>query len=73
MLSLHVSDDDVVQFCAILSFACVCSKRCHKHVRDQLKMKGSGITVIKEGLSEFATLLADGDQKSQIERFIAEI
>jgi len=36
-------------------------------------MKGSGITVIKEGLSEFATLLADGDQKSQIERFIAEI
>ncbi|KAL7441319.1 hypothetical protein ACHAXM_007787 [Skeletonema potamos] len=59
--------------CAILSFACVCSKRCHKHVRDQLRMKGSGITVIKEGLSEFATLLADGDQKSQIERFIAEI
>ena len=59
--------------CAILSFACVSSKRCHGHVRDQLKMKGSGITVIKEGLDEFATLLADGQQKLQIERFIAEI
>ncbi|KAK1745498.1 beta-catenin-like protein 1 [Skeletonema marinoi] len=59
--------------CAILSFACVFSKRCHGHVRDQLKMKGSGITVIKEGLTEFAALLADGHQKSQIERFIAEI
>ncbi|KAL7499663.1 hypothetical protein ACHAWT_007290 [Skeletonema menzelii] len=59
--------------CAILSFACVFSKRCHGHVRDQLKMKGSGITVIKEGLIEFSALLADGHQKSQIERFIAEI
>ena len=59
--------------CAILSFACVYSKRCHGHVRDQLKVKGSGITVIKEGLTEFATLLADESQKSQIENYIAEI
>ncbi len=59
--------------CAILSFACVFSKRCHEHVRDQLKMKGSGITVIKEGLTEFAALLADRNQQSQIEHFIAEI
>ena len=59
--------------CAILSFACVYSKRCHGHVLDQLKLKGSGITVIKEGLIEFANLLADGPQKLQIEQFISEI
>ncbi|KAL7448151.1 hypothetical protein ACHAWC_000394, partial [Mediolabrus comicus] len=59
--------------CAILSFACVYSKRCHGHVLDQLKLKGSGITVIKEGLIEFANLLADGPQKLQIEHFISEI
>ena len=29
--------------CAILSFACVGSARCHGHVREQLKLKGAGI------------------------------
>lgn len=29
--------------CAILSFACVGSKRCRGHVMDQLKLQGSGI------------------------------
>ncbi len=30
--------------CAILSFACVGSKRCRGHVMDQLKLQGSGIS-----------------------------
>ena len=31
------------------------------------------IAVIKVGLNEFATLLSDGSQKSQIEHYITEI
>ena len=30
--------------CAILSFACVGSKRCRGHVMDQLKLQGAGIS-----------------------------
>lgn len=30
--------------CAILSFACIGSKRCRGHVMDQLKLQGSGIS-----------------------------
>lgn len=30
--------------CAILSFACVGSKRCRGHVMDQLKLQGVGIS-----------------------------
>ena len=37
---------------AILSFACVGSTRCHSHVRDQLKLQGSGI-----GRESFLVLL----------------
>mmetsp|Transcript_14339 Transcript_14339/g.24507 ORF Transcript_14339/g.24507 Transcript_14339/m.24507 type:complete len:580 (+) Transcript_14339:3-1742(+) len=59
--------------CAILSFACVGSKRCRGHVMDQLKLQGSGTGVIKVGLNEFAALLSDGSQKSQIEYYITEI
>lgn len=59
--------------CAILSFACVGSKRCHGHVMDQLKLQGSGISVIKVGLIDFASLLSDAPQKSQIEHYITEI
>ena len=87
--------------CAILSFACVGSKRCRGHVLDQLKLQGSGIsgkygrqvtsllcvpfhaaneysllflpTVIKVGLNEFASLLSDGPQKTQIANYITEI
>lgn len=59
--------------CAILSFACVGSKRCHAHSMDQANLQGSGIVSIREGLKEFATLLRDGPQKSQIERYIASI
>lgn len=32
------------QCCAILSFACVGSKRCRGHVLDQLKLQGSGMS-----------------------------
>lgn len=59
--------------CAILSFACVGSKRCHAHSMDQAKLQGSGIVSIREGLKEFAALLTDGPQKSQIEHYIASI
>jgi len=59
--------------CAILSFACVGSKRCRGHVLDQLKLQGSGMSVIKAGLTEFSSLLSDGDQKLQIEQYTNEI
>lgn len=32
------------RLCAILSFACIGSTRSHGHVRDQLKLQGSGIS-----------------------------
>jgi hypothetical protein len=98
--------------CAILSFACVGSRRCRGHVMDQLKIQGAGISselfflcptltfvascalrvcllmypnlweislhrindaVIKMGLIEFASLLDDGSQKSQIDHYIREM
>ncbi|KAL9178718.1 hypothetical protein ACHAXT_003849 [Thalassiosira profunda] len=59
--------------CAILSFACVGSKRCRGHVLDQLKLQGSGITVIKQGLAEFASLLSDGPQRAQVEQYNKEL
>ena len=59
--------------CAILSFACVGSKRCRGHLLDQLKLQGSGMSVIKAGLTEFSSLLSDGDQKLQIEQYTNEI
>lgn len=59
--------------CAILGFACVGSRRCRGHVMDQLRLQGSGITVVKDGLAEFAGLLSDGAQKAQIEGYIEEL
>mmetsp|Transcript_19656 Transcript_19656/g.39433 ORF Transcript_19656/g.39433 Transcript_19656/m.39433 type:complete len:782 (-) Transcript_19656:3176-5521(-) len=59
--------------CAILSFACAGSTRCHRHVRDQLKLQGSGISVIKAGLAEFSSLLINGSQKDQIENYLSSI
>ena len=59
--------------CAILGFACVGSRRCRGHVMDQLKLKGSGITVIKDGLAEIAGLLSEGAQRAQIEGYINEL
>jgi beta-catenin-like protein 1 len=61
------------RLCAILSFVCVGSTRSHGHVREQLKLQGASITVIKEGLAEFASLLVDGSQKTQIEHYLASI
>eukprot|EP00804_Cyclotella_cryptica_P010950 CCRYP_016672-RA/>CCRYP_016672-RA protein AED:0.07 eAED:0.07 QI:0/0.66/0.5/1/1/1/4/395/740 len=61
------------RLCAILSFACVGSARSHGHVRDQLKLQGSSISVIKEGLAEFASLLVEGSQKTQIEYYLSSI
>eukprot|EP00804_Cyclotella_cryptica_P018273 CCRYP_017649-RA/>CCRYP_017649-RA protein AED:0.04 eAED:0.04 QI:1326/1/1/1/0.66/0.5/4/414/413 len=61
------------RLCAILSFACVGSGRSHGHVRDQLKLQGSSISVIKESLAEFASLLVEGSQKTQIEYYLSNI
>ena len=41
---LRGGGDTFHRSCAILSFACVGSKRCRGHVMDQLKLQGSGIS-----------------------------
>jgi len=61
------------RLCAILSFICVGSNRGHGHVREQMKLQGTSISVIKEGLTEFASLLVDGTQKAQIEHYLSSI
>jgi hypothetical protein len=41
---LRGGGDTFHRTCAILSFACVGSKRCHAHSLDQMKLQGSGIS-----------------------------
>lgn len=61
------------RLCAILSFVCAGSTRSHGHVREQLKLQGASITIIREGLTEFASLLVDGFQKAQVEQYLSNI
>ncbi|OEU17164.1 hypothetical protein FRACYDRAFT_207489 [Fragilariopsis cylindrus CCMP1102] len=53
---------------AITAYICANSKRCHERVLLQLKMKQSGMSLIKDTLHEFATSLhSNGRQKEHIE------
>jgi beta-catenin-like protein 1 len=60
--------------CAVAAFCCVESRRCHERILSQLRVQGSGITLIREALQEFAANLADGrPQKAQIESYVERI
>mmetsp|Transcript_11425 Transcript_11425/g.16156 ORF Transcript_11425/g.16156 Transcript_11425/m.16156 type:complete len:437 (-) Transcript_11425:382-1692(-) len=58
---------------AIAAFAALGSKRCHEHMLKELSNRGSGIGVIKSAIEEFASVLDDGYQKSQLETYMKAI
>mmetsp|Transcript_37492 Transcript_37492/g.54887 ORF Transcript_37492/g.54887 Transcript_37492/m.54887 type:complete len:828 (+) Transcript_37492:271-2754(+) len=58
---------------AITAFAAVGSRRCHEHIIEQLTVRNSGISVIKESIAEFAGMLEEGNQKSQLEYYLNTI
>ena len=53
---------------AVTAFICAHSKRCHERILLQLKMKQSGVSLIKNALTEFsASLSSEGPQKRRVE------
>ena len=53
---------------AVTAYICANSKRCHERVLLQLKMKHSGMSLIKDTLNEFAASLnSNGRQKQHIQ------
>lgn len=54
---------------AIAAFCCVHSKRCHAHILGQLTLQKSGIGILKTALSDFISVLEDGDQKVQLKQY----
>jgi beta-catenin-like protein 1 len=60
--------------CAIAAFCCVESRRCHERILSQLRLQGSGITLIRDALLEFVANLDDGrPQKAQIASYLERI
>lgn len=59
---------------ALIGFAATESKRSHKHILEQLRIQNSGITTIKSGMNEFASIITDeGSQKKQLMRYLSAI
>ena len=58
---------------AICAFVCVNSKKSHAHILEQLTLQQSGIGLIKTALQEFITVLADQDQKTQLQEYLEQI
>eukprot|EP00536_Pseudo-nitzschia_multiseries_P011582 jgi/Psemu1/206285/e_gw1.404.47.1 len=58
---------------AITAFICVNSKRCHERILQQLKMQQSGVSLVKDALSEFAVSLESGGQKRHIENLLGQV
>ena len=58
---------------AILAFAASGSKRCHEHILEQLQMQNSGVGLIKDSLEEFASMLDQGSQKDQLNKYMSAI
>jgi len=56
---------------SLLAFVSGGSKRCHAHILEQLRLKGSGIGVVKAAVSELISILEDGLQKSHLEKLLA--
>ena len=58
---------------AIIAFCCVGSKRCHEQILSQLKVHQSGIGLVRDAVEEFASSLADDEQRTQLEGYLERI
>jgi beta-catenin-like protein 1 len=59
---------------AITACVCINSKRCHERIISQLKMQQSGLSLVKDSLTEFATALRnDGHHQKLIETLLKQI
>jgi beta-catenin-like protein 1 len=59
---------------AIAAFCCSRSKQCHQQILAQLKEKNSGISLIREALEEFISVLDESsEQKQQLETYLDQI
>ncbi|GKY93697.1 hypothetical protein MPSEU_000336900 [Mayamaea pseudoterrestris] len=58
---------------AIVAFCCVGSRQCHERILGQLHLHQSGISLIQDGLEEFASVLDEGEQKDQLKQYLKEL
>jgi beta-catenin-like protein 1 len=71
---LEGGGDALRRACAVAAFCCAESRRCHERILSQLRLQGSGVTLVREALREFAANLDDGStQKAQIESYLERI
>jgi beta-catenin-like protein 1 len=58
---------------AICAFVSVNSKRSHSHLMEQLTLQKSGIGLVKTAIQEFVSVLADEEQKAQLQQYLEQI
>lgn len=58
---------------ATSAFVCVNSKRCHERIISQLTLRQSGLSLLKDNLSEFCNSLRDGSQQRLAKELLAKI
>jgi beta-catenin-like protein 1 len=58
---------------SIMAFVAAESKGCYGRMLEQLKMQQSGITLVKDAVTEFGNLLGSGDEKERLEQLLASI
>jgi beta-catenin-like protein 1 len=58
---------------AIIAFISVNSKRCHRHILEQLHTQNSGIGIIKTGLDEFVGILHNGHHRDELVQFSSQL
>lgn len=62
--------DEFHRLAAIIAFCCVGSKRCHEYILVRLQEEGSGISLIRQGLEEFISLLEESEQRKLLQCFL---
>jgi len=58
---------------AIMAFVCGESKMCFGRMIEQLKMLQSGVTLVKQAISEFAALLEDQEERSRLSALLEQV
>jgi beta-catenin-like protein 1 len=71
---LQAGGDVLYRIAAIIAFCCRNSKKCHTQIIQQLKVKQSGMSVIKDALQEFISILDyTTNQKAVLELYLEYI
>lgn len=58
---------------AVAALVCSESKSCHARILEQLRTLGSGITLVRDAVKEFGSLLDEGEEKSRLEGLLENI